>query len=153
LPELVTAPDWISAFSAAIGVLIAGIAAWFGLRTFQHQKTSNDIALALSIFAEINRYWDRISSSDADQDYNYGQILVYFEIACALFNRKMLASDANAILGDHIVEVFSILQSTDSGREIIRKCRSSDTTFAELEKFGKKRFPQALKALAFADPE
>jgi hypothetical protein len=151
--ETSTSPEWSSALSAATGVLIAGIAAWFGLRTFRNQKTSNDVTLALGIFGEINRYWDRISASEGGQEYNYGQILAYFEVACALFNRKILASEANAILGDHIVEVFSILEATENGREIIKKCRSSDSTFEELEKFGKKRFPQALKTLAFANSE
>lgn len=127
------------------------VAAWLGLRTFFHQRTSNDVSLALSLFAEINRYWDRISTGEGEVEYNYGQILAYFEVACALFNRKILTSDANSILGDHIVEVFATLQASERGREIIKRCRSSNSTFSELERFGKLRFSQALQTLAFAE--
>lgn len=149
MEELPTAPDWISAISAACGVVIAAVAAWFGLKTFRHQKTTNDVSLALGIFQDINRYWDRIASKDGDQEYNYGQILAYFEIACALFNRSILSSHANAILGDHIVEVFMVLQSTEGGKEIIQRCRSADSTFVELEKFGRKRSSQGLTTINF----
>jgi hypothetical protein len=143
--------DWLGAGSAVVGVAIAALVAWQGLRAFLHQRTTNDVALALSLFAEINRYWDRISSREGDAEYNYGQILAYFEVACALFNRQILTTAANSILSDHIVEVFSILQTSEGGKEILRRCRSADSTFSEIEKFGKLKFPQALRAVAFAE--
>jgi hypothetical protein len=143
--------EWLASGAAVSGAIVAVIAAWVGLRTFLHQRTSNDVALALSLFAEINRYWDRISLAQGEAEYNYGQILAYFEIACALFNKNILSSDANSILGDHIVEVFAVLQASENGRAIIKTCKSSSSTFSELEKFGKSRFSQALQTLAFEE--
>lgn len=144
------APSWISAIAAALGVFIAGIAAYVGLRTYADQRTSYDVTLALSIFAEINRYWDRISAGAGTAQYNYGQILTHFEIAAALFNDGVLTDQASKILCDHIVEVFSTMEASDSGRAIITHCNSSSETFKELRAFAKKNFPKALLAQAFS---
>tara|TARA_R110000868_G_scaffold345011_1_gene606096 strand:+ start:496 stop:1050 length:555 start_codon:yes stop_codon:yes gene_type:complete len=146
-----TITDWISAIAAVVGVLVAVVGGWIALRTFAHQRTANDVELALSIFAEINRYWDRISENSNNYQYDIGQVLTYFEIACALFNRDVLTKEATIILGDHIVEVFTQMQGDKHSKEFLEKCRSSEATFSELKKFAKQRLPQALNALAFSE--
>ena len=143
------APSWISATAAALGVFVAGSAAYVGLRTYADQRTSYDVTLALSIFAEINRYWDRVSNGDGTAQYNYGQILAHFEVAAALFNDGILTDQASKILADHIVEVFTALETSESGRAVIAHCNSSSETFQELRSFAKKRFSKALLAQAF----
>ena len=145
------APEWISAIAAASGVIIAGSAAYIGLRTYAHQRTSYDVSLALNIFAEINRYWDRAIATDALSDYYYGQILVHFEISAALFNDGVLTRQASKILADHIVEVFAALEASESGRALIKHCQSSPDTFDELRKFARRHFPQALLSQAFSE--
>jgi len=144
-----SAADWVSAASAAVTTIIAGVAAWVGLWTFRNQRTASDVGLALSIFGEINRYWDRLSANSAEYDYNMGQILAQFEIAAGLFNRGVLTSDAEAILADHIVEVFSQIMSSSSGEELLKRCCSATTTFQELQNFIRKKMPQALNSLEF----
>lgn len=106
--------------------------------------------LAVSLFNEINRYWDRLVDT-GDYKYNMGQILSYFEIACSLFNRGILTKSANLVLEDHIVEVFTQIQSDTGGQAFIRECLSSPTTFSELKTFFKGRMPQALNAMSFSD--
>lgn len=109
--------------------------------------------MALGIFNEINRYWDRITDNLGSFDYNIGQILVQFETAAGLFNRNVLTKDATDILGDHIVEVFTQIQASPEGKGLLDRCRSSGTTFSELTKFSRQRLPQALSALAYTERE
>ncbi|MCW2393156.1 hypothetical protein [Sphingobium sp. B11D3A] len=142
--------DWVTAFSSGATAVIAFVAAWMGIRTFRHQRTSYDVSMALEIFSEINRYWDRISENNSEYQYNIGQILSYFEIACSLFNKNILTKDAKDVLGDHIIEVFTGLQTSEHGKNFINSCRSSRTTFSELRKFANENFPQALNAQAFS---
>lgn len=146
---MASAADWIAAMSTMVGAITAIVAAWIGLDTFKSQRTASDVNVALNIFNEINRYWDRHSSDPADYSYNMGQILAQFEIAASMFNSKILSSNATQFLGDHIVEVFSQLRSSLQGEELIMRCCSSDKTFVELQKFVKARMPQALNALEF----
>jgi hypothetical protein len=127
------------------------VAAWVGLRTFRSQRTASDVQLALGIFGEINRYWDRISDKSGSYEFNIGQILAQFEIAAGLFNRSVLTKEATDILGDHIVEVFTHIRTSPGGEGLIEQCRSSHSTFSELNKFIKKKMPQALNAIAFRE--
>lgn len=106
--------------------------------------------LALSLFADINRYWDRIVDEKGDHKYNYGQILAQFETAAALFNRKILGNEGQIVLKDHIVEVWLSLSSSEHGKELIEQCRSASATFTELESFFKIHQPTALLADKFA---
>lgn len=144
--------DWIGALSSFGATAVAVVAAWIGLRTFRNQKTVSDVQVALQIFGEINRYWDRIISGDGSYDYNMGQILAQFEIGAGLFNRNALTKDASVILGDHIIEVFTQIQSSPEGKGLLARCCSSNTTFVELFKFIRRRMPQALNVLDFNNP-
>ena len=144
--------EWIGALSTLGAALIALVAAWLGLKTFRNQRVVSDVQLALGIFSEINRYWDRLSQDVGSYDYNMGQILAQFEVASALFNKNVLAEKANSILGDHIVEVFCQIRASSSGQLLIERCRSADTTFSELQRFILKRKPQALDAIELSIP-
>lgn len=143
-----SATDWISASSSLLAASVAGYAAWVGLATFKRQRTTSDIDFAFKIFTEINRYWDRITDNQSN-DYNMGQILAHFEIAASLFNRRILSTDANSILRDHIVEVFTLIQSSDGGKSLLDRCGSSESTFLELTKFARENMPQALSVQKF----
>jgi len=143
-----SATDWISAISSLLAASVAGYAGWVGLATFKRQRTTSDIDFAFKIFGEINRYWDRITDGSS-YDYNMGQILAHFEIASSLFNHQILSTDANSILRDHIIEVFTLIQSSDGGRLLLDRCGSSDSTFLELRKFAREHMPQALSVQKF----
>ena len=80
-----------------------------------------------------------------------GQIFAQFEIASRLFNDRILTNDALPILKDHIIEVYTLVQSSDYGKKFIEDCRSSPTTFEELSKFLKVYFPKALLAQQFTE--
>lgn len=111
-----------------------------------------DVQVALEIFAKINSYWDRLTdSSSTHYQYDMGQILAHFELAAMLFNRETLSKDALPILKDHIIEVFTSLQTSVDGRRIIELCRSSPDTFKELTAFARDHMPTALRVLQFAD--
>lgn len=141
--------DWLSALASAGTVLIAAYVALFGLHTFEHQRQVNEINLGLQIFSEINRYWDRVVEGSDNPTYEYGQILTYFEVAAAMFNRGTLSNAAGEILKDHIIEVFSQLSASHSGKALLDQCRSANSTFEQLEKFAKKNFPRMLLANSF----
>ncbi len=139
--------DWISVAANVATAGIAAFTAWFGIRIFKHQRTSSDIQLALGIFATINSYWDRISDNRGKTyQYDMGQIFAQFETAARLFNDSILTKGALPILKDHIVEVYTSVQSSDEGKKFIENCISSPTTFEELRKFLQKHFPTALLA-------
>lgn len=141
--------DWIAALSTLAAAVIAGIAAGVGLKTFRSQRTASDVQMALGIFNEINRYWDRLSEQPNNYEYNMGQILAQFEIASGLFNKNILTDDATLILGDHIVEVFSQISMSPDGIRLLETCQSSHSTFQELKKFIRDRMPQALNTADF----
>jgi hypothetical protein len=61
-----------SAVATLCATGIAAAAAWVGLRTFAHQRTANDVQMAVGIFNQINHYWDRLVDSK-NYDYNMGQ--------------------------------------------------------------------------------
>lgn len=127
--------------------MIAGFTACFGIKIFQHQRTSADVTLALGIFATINGYWDRITDNNGENyQYDIGQIFAQFETAARLFNDSLLTKDALPILKDHIVEVYTQVQLDEKGQDFIQNCISSPTTFEELQKFLKTHFPTALLA-------
>ena len=148
-----SAPDWISAVSTLCGIGVAAYGGWIALNTYKHQIETSDVQLALKIFDEINRYWDRIVDGSGAYSYNSGQILAQFEIASGLFNDELLHASAQKILADHIVEVFTAWQADEVGKKLIRDCYSSKDTFIELHKFARSKFPKALLADAFGDTE
>ena len=139
----------MEALSTFGGAAVALVAAGVGLRTFRSQRVVSDVQLALSIFSEINRYWDRLSENLGSYEYNMGQILAQFEVAATLFNKRVLAEKASTILGDHIVEVFSQIKASPEGDALLERCKSADSTFVELHIFIRERMPQALNALEF----
>jgi hypothetical protein len=142
-------PDWIAAVAA---VVTAAVAIKLGFQTFQHQRTTADVQLALSLFERINVYWDRLTDSkSANYQYDMGQILAQFELAAMLFNTKTLSGGALPILKDHIVEVFTALQLSDEGQKIIGLCKSSPDTFSELTKFSRQHMPTALRVLGYSE--
>jgi hypothetical protein len=144
--------DWIAASANVATAGVAAFAAYYGVRTFQHQRTANDIQLALNIFQSINRYWDRmIDTKSANYDYDMGQILAQFETAATLFNRQVLTRDALPILKDHIVEVFGSLVANSDGEKLINASCSSPDTFKELKAFLKEHTSTALNALSFRE--
>lgn len=143
--------QWLPASCGVAGVIIAGITATIALKRFGHHRTVSDVGLALTVFERINFYWDRLDNGTGNSSYNYGQILAHFEVACALFNKNVLTEQAESILGDHIVEVFTALKTSANGKAILSLCKSSDETYDELEKFAQERFPQSLLAQAFGD--
>lgn len=144
--------DWIEALSTLVAAATAVSAGYLGIRTFQHQRTSNDVQLALGIFSDINGYWDRIVDSESRHyEYDVGQILAQFEVAASLFNKAILTKDALPILKDHIVESFTHIKMSDEGKGIVQACQSSPTTFEELNKFLKKHLPTALNAASFRE--
>jgi hypothetical protein len=139
--------EWVSAIASLATAGIAAFTAIFGIKIFQHQRTSSDVQVALGIFATVNFYWDRITDNDGtNYQYNMGQIFAQFETAARLFNDDILTKNALPILKDHIVEVYTFVQSTPEGKEFINSCKSSQTTFKELRKFLKIHFPTALLA-------
>jgi hypothetical protein len=143
--------EWISAISSAAVAVITALTAWFGLKAFHYQRTSSDVLLALSIFSSINSYWDRIKDNKGETySYDMGQIFTQFEIASKLFNDTVLSKDALHILKDHIIEVYTAIQSSEDGPKFIESCISSPTTFDELKKFLKQHFPTALLAQKYA---
>lgn len=142
---------WIEAIAAIATAGAAVYAAVFGIRTFRYQKSVNDVDLSFRIFSEINRYWDRVIDGSETKDYDYGQILSYFEIAATLLNNGILSKDAEKILTDHIIEVFSDLKSSEAGKALLERCRSSNSTFADLQNFAAKRFTKVLLAQSFGD--
>lgn len=144
--------DWVAAAAALTTAGIAAYAGYLGIRTFQHQRTSFDIQLALGIFDTINRYWDRLTDTkSANYDYDMGQILAQFEVAASLFNHDILTKSALPILKDHIVEIFSSIAVSTDGPRLLQACCSSPETFKELRTFLKKHTPTALNAMAFRD--
>lgn len=143
--------DWFTATAALCTAAIAYNAARTGLATFRHQRTSFDVQMALGIFDNINRYWDRLASDGEHYTYNMGQILAQFEVAAALFNNGVLTKTAEPILKDHIVEVFVQLISTDEGKRTVSQCSSSPDTFKELRRFLAAHAPTALRALTFQE--
>jgi hypothetical protein len=146
--------DWLSAIANLITAAIAAFTAWFGIRIFKHQRTSADVQLALGIFSSINLYWDRITDTKAtNYQYDMGQIFAQFETAARLFNDSILTADALPILKDHIIEVYTNVQSTDEGRNFIQNCMSSPTTFEDLRKFLRTHLPTALLAQQFANKQ
>lgn len=145
-------PPFVSAVSGLLAVGVGSIAAVIGLKNLRHQRTTSDVTLALAIFRDINRYWDRLQDNpDCNYDYEMGQVLAHFEIAATLFNRKALNKAALPILKDHVVEVFTLLKTTPRGEELIGKCCSSPSTFSELQSFLRAHLPTALNALVFRE--
>ena len=146
------AAAWLSAVATLATAIIAALAAYIGIRTFQHQRTASDIQLALTVFDDINRYWDRIIDSESkNYDYDMGQVLSHFEVAAALFNKKILTKNALPILKDHIVEVFASIAGTSDGERLIKACCSSPDTFKELRSFLREHSSTALQSLSFRE--
>lgn len=142
-------PDWLSSITSIITAVVAGVAAYYGIRTFQHQRTSYDVSLSLDIFRDINGYWNRITEDPSSYDYNIGKILAHFELAATLFNKRVLTKNALPILKDHIIEVFTRLSMDENAKRLIDSCCSSRGTFSELQAFLKTHLPTALAALEF----
>lgn len=136
---------------SAIALCVAILGVRTALKTFENQRTSNDVQLALNIFERINHYWDR-SISDADKRaYYVGQILAYYEVSATLFNRGAMAEDAACILKDHIVEMWAKMLESESSRALIENVKSSSTTFSEMEKFFRSHLPKSLADKTFRE--
>ncbi|RYZ78828.1 MAG: hypothetical protein EOP06_28340 [Proteobacteria bacterium] len=146
---MATLPDWISAIAAVVGLPGVAISIIIAARAFRKQASSSDIQTAYDIFKEINRYWDLIALEEKKFNYCCGQILSQFEIAASLINNGRMSSDADMVLKDHIIEVFTQLQMDENGKKVIESCLSSKETFCELKKFAKRYQPQALAFMGF----
>jgi hypothetical protein len=114
--------DWIGLAELVVTVVALCIAirgAMIAFQSLENQRSTNDVALALDLFNKINGYWDMVVTNPENNKYYLEQILTYFEVAAGLFNRRVLSDDASEILGHHIVEVWTKMRLSESGKHFL----------------------------------
>jgi hypothetical protein len=136
--------DQVQAWTAVGSLLIALGAAWFVVVTIRQaasalraQRVSTDIASVLVIWERLDGHWIRFRSTNNDEDrsFEFGQLITYYEMACALFRDRVFTTRAARTLHEHLHEILPAMQQTAAYKELFDKLKSRDQTFENIRWF------------------
>lgn len=132
--------DQVQAWAALTGLLIAVVSAWFVILSLKQasaalvaQRVSSDIASVLVIWERLDNHWVRFRSASADErDFEFGQLISYYEMACSLFRDRVFTTRASRTLHEHLLEILPAMEGTAEYKALFHKLQSREETFENI---------------------
>jgi hypothetical protein len=139
-------PNWaeqLSAFSSVVAAIIALLSAMLVIKSLQQttkalraQRASSDIQTMLAIWERLDQHWTRFRKAKrADEQFEFGQLTSYYEIACGLFRRRELSTTASESLGEHLRDILPLMQGHPPFSQLFDQLTSKDHTYANIRWF------------------
>lgn len=127
---------------AALFTAVVGIGTLIGIRhQLKEQSAQKDMTILLEFHQRVGDGWGKTNDASLkkeERNFHFGQLLAYYETVCYFSNRKMLGSNADQFLADHIIEVFAAMTSDPDRYEEMMKIKSGPDTYKEIHTFLKK---------------
>lgn len=139
--------DWPDAVSAGVTVISAPLALWAlfqGKSALRAQNASTDIQTVLTLWERLDTHWQRFRAAEAkEQQFEFGQLISYYEIACQLFRSGVLKTEAARTLEEHLDEILPRMQKHSQFCKLFEELKSDEETFADIRWFCARRRPGA----------
>lgn len=130
---MVSWSDQAQAYSAIISVpfLVAGVfyASW----TFLAQKRATDVSNVLAVFERLDHHWCRYRSHIDDKGFEFGQLISYYELSCALFRHDAFNTKLSDVLRYHLYDVLVSMNSHVEFKQSFDELRSEPDTYENIQ--------------------
>ena len=132
--------SWTDALPALIAIVTAPLAvvALFQTRSsLRAQALGADLQTVLSLLERLDELWVRFrgAKSDADKEFEFGQLTSYYELACGLFGDGMLSTKAARTLKEHLRDVLPVMLAHPSFAKRFEELTSCEDTFENIRWF------------------
>jgi hypothetical protein len=129
---------WTDVLTAAIALITAPLAVYALFQTriaLKGQTVASDLQTVLSLWAKLDEHWDRFraAQSEADKNFEFGQLTGYYELACGLFRDEILTTKAARTLDEHLREILPKMLAHRAFKSRFDELRSSPETFANIQ--------------------
>jgi hypothetical protein len=127
--------------SAPLSVLVSGLAAYFVFKqlrsatvALQSQDESSDTACVLEIWARLDAHWVRFRQADPENaQFEFGQLISYYEMACKLFKDKVFKTRAAVILFNHLQDILPEMRRNANFGHYFDDLKSQPDTFESID--------------------
>ena len=138
------APTWTDiaqGVSAPISLAVAILSIIYVYRSIQQaakalesQNRSTDVTSVISIFQILDEHWCRFRSadSDKDQDFEFGQLISYYELSCRLFKDRIFQTSAANTLYEHLHDVLTLMRQNSDFKKRFDNLRSQDDNYENI---------------------
>jgi hypothetical protein len=140
-------PTWtdeLQAWSSLGSFLVAGGAVGFIIAQLRQaasalraQNRSSDIASVLTIWDRLDQHWIRFRAANTEEakNFEFGQLVSYYEMACSLFRDGVFTTRATRTLHEHLHEILPAMQRDVTFRGLFDRLRTDDSTFENIRWF------------------
>ena len=140
-------PNWAEVYSVYgqwAGVVVAVISAifvvwglFYAAGTLKAQKLSTDVQNMLTVWAKLDEHWVRFQAvtDEKTRAFEFGQLISYYEIACALFKNNVFTTSAAVTLGEHLRDVIPIMQTNDHFKNLYAALQTRNDTYENIKWF------------------
>jgi hypothetical protein len=145
LTDLPSWTDKLSAWSSLASVVVAlggAVLVVLSIRqasaALRHQTTSSDLQSVLTIWERLDHHWCRFRQAErgsANQGFEFGQLTTYYEMACSLFNDKVLTTKATRTLEEHLSDILPIMYKNEEFIRLFEALQSDPNTFSNIRQF------------------
>lgn len=118
-------PTWTDKWQAVAAVLSAAtalISVFFVVASLRQtsaallaQNRSTDVASVISLFERLDSHWCRFRTAENAEaaNFEFGQLIGYYELSCRLFRDKVFQTKAAFTLYQHLHDVLTVMQQND----------------------------------------
>lgn len=130
-------PTWTDVATALVALVTAPLAVYALFQThsaLKGQTVASDLQTVLSIWEKLDEHWDRFrkSQSEADKNFEFGQLAGYYELAAGLFKDRILSTKAARTLDEHLAEILPMMSEHEGFRVRMNELRTSEKTFENI---------------------
>lgn len=91
----------------------------------KNQNQSNDTSTVLSIWEKIDDHWIRFrNASDNDKNFEFGQLISYYEMVCHLFRSESFKTKSSDTLFRHLHDILSFISSNKDMKAMLDELKS-----------------------------
>jgi hypothetical protein len=141
---MVTWADKVQACVAILSLLASiGSAAFvvLSLRQTAHairsQNTSSDVNSVLTLWERLDHHWVRFKAASDEKaiKFEFGQLIGYYEMSCAWFNKKAFSTSASEMLFNHLKDVLRVMKENEKFSSLFKSLVSDGETYKEINQF------------------
>jgi hypothetical protein len=119
-------PTWadeVQAYAAAASVVLSTVSVVFVVASLRQasstlfaQNRSTDVASVITLFDKLDQHWRKFKNAkeSSDLDFEFGQLISYYELSSRLFRDKVFQTKAALTLYEHLHDVLTAMRSDDN---------------------------------------
>ncbi len=130
---------WNDVITTGLAVLSApaALVALFQTRTaLRKQAISSDLQTALTVWDKLDGLWVRfLRASKKNEEFEFGQLVSYYELACGLYRDDILSTDAARTLKEHLRDLLPLMLNDPDYGKRFKDLSTAPDTFANIRWF------------------